>query len=295
MDADLYQIHDPELIPLAYLLKRTTGGRIVYDMHEDYRSKGGVWGRVLRILERWCFRWADHVFLAEESYRSIVEDAPVSHTCILNYFTPIGEEWSSLERSSSESKSPTRLLYTGTVADSRGLDTMLELAAAIRRRDRPEHLDIIGICNLEDQRARVEDRIQNESLSGVVTRVGWDSFVFPSEMGLYYRRAGVGLFLGKLHTNFTRSLPTKFYEYLHYGLPIICSDFPRWRQFVEENECGAVVPLGDATAVLEVIDRWRERPEEYRQLVHCAREAASQYRWNRMETRLVRVYRGLLS
>jgi glycosyltransferase involved in cell wall biosynthesis len=291
--ADLYQIHDPELLPVAVLLKRTTGARIVYDMHENYRSKGPVWGRLLRGLERWAFRHVDHVLLAERSYRSVVEEAPVPATQILNYFRPIGDAFLPNGPVTSSSL-PTQLLYTGTVADSRGLRTMVDLAAEIRRRRRPERLHVVGVCNRDAERTRADARIEAEGLAPVLVRVGWDTYVQPEAMPPYYRRADVGLALFEPHPNHVGSLLTKFYEYMHYGLPIICSDFPLWRRFVEEHDCGAVVPPGDPAAVLEVIDDWRERPDRYRACVENARAAAPEYRWDAMGRRLVQLYRDLV-
>jgi glycosyltransferase involved in cell wall biosynthesis len=291
LDADLYQIHDPELIPVARLLKKATGARIVYDMHENYRTKGPFWGRVLRALEHWGFEWMDHVLLAERSYRSVVAGR-VPSTCILNYVTPIGE--ASREPPRSSSSGPTRLLYTGTVSDRRGLSTMLDLAAAAQRRGRPVRLDLVGVCNHPEQRRGAERRIQREGLHRTVTWVGGDRYVPPSEMPPYYRRADVGLCLCAPHPNLRESILTKFYEYLHYGLPIICSDVPLWRQFVEENECGVVVPPGTVTPVLDVLRRWREHPDRYRQYARNARAAASTYRWEQMGARLVKLYRERL-
>jgi len=292
LDAALYQVHDPELLPLAFLLKRTTGARIVYDMHENYRSKGGVLGRALRALERWAFRWLDHVLIAEESYRAIVNGHAVPNTYIANYFRPIGDE--NPAETVEIRETPTRLLYTGTVSHSRGLRTMMEVAAKIRQADRPETLDLVGVCHHDDQRAWAEEQIQAEGLDGIVERVGGDTYVPPSNMPPHYRRADVGLALCEPHPNHTGSLLTKFYEYLYYGLPILCSGFPLWRRFVEGHECGAVVPPGDPDAVLDVLDEWRSHPERYRQCAKNARAAAPQYRWEPMGERLVRLYRCLL-
>lgn len=293
LDAVLYQVHDPELLPLAFLLRTTTGAQVVYDIHENYRSKGSVLGRVLRALERWAFRWLDHVLIAEESYRSIVEGTAVPHTYIANYFRPIGDE--EPVASAEISETPTRLLYTGTLAESRGLRTMIEMAAEIRQADRPETVALVGVCHIDEQRTWAEKRIRARGLDSVLERVGWDTYVQPSAMPPHYRQADVGLALCEPHPNHVGSLLTKFYEYLHYGLPLICSDFPLWRRFVEKHECGAVVPPGDPTAVLDVLDEWQAHPERYRQCAENARAAAPQYRWDAMGERLVERYRALLA
>ncbi|WP_263841964.1 glycosyltransferase family 4 protein [Salinibacter sp.] len=292
LNADLYQVHDPELLPVAFLLRNATGARIVYDMHENYRTKGPILGRALRTLERWAFRWVDHVLIAEESYRSTVEADPVSSTYIPNYFRPIGEKHPPPPVEIREP--PTRLLYTGTLSDSRGLGTMIDLAARIRRADRLETITLVGICRYPTQRARTEKQIRRGGLGAVVDRVGWDAYVRPSAMPPHYRRADVGLALFQPHPNHRGSIPTKFYEYLHYGLPLICSDIPLWRRFVERHGCGAVVPPGDPAAVLDVLDEWQAHPERYRRCAENARAAASQYRWAEMGERLTRLYRDVL-
>lgn len=280
---------------MAYVLKKRSGAPVVYDMHENYRAKGPVAGRGLRALEQWGFSWLDHVLLAEESYDPIVADAAVEATRIPNYFAPLDAvtEDRDRRRVPRMSERP-RLLYTGTISDSRGLRTMVDLARQCREQDRPETIHLAGMCRYPRQRARVEQRIQQEQLAPVLERQGWDVYLQPIELWKQYPGADVGLALFEPHPNYRDSMPTKFYEYLYFGLPIICSDVPRWREFVERHDCGAVVPPGDSSAVLEVIDEWTAHPERYRQLAENARDAAEEYQWGPVGERLVRVYRDLI-
>lgn len=291
LGADVYHIHDPELIPLAYMLKRTVGARVIYDMHEDYRTHGPVEGRLLRTLERWAFRWIDHVILAESSYRPIVAQSEGAATFIGNYMRPYD---CTPPPRNAELSPPLRLLYTGVVAESRGLTAMIELVGRLRAAGTDVRLDLVGVCNYPEQRRRAACRIRQGALENFIRRVGWNAYVPASAMTPYYRTADVGLALFEPEPNYVRSMPTKFYEYLHYGLPIICSDFPRWRAFIERHGCGAVVPPGDIEAALAVLRRWHDNPDRYRARSEAAREAAPEYRWELMGKQLVRVYDTLL-
>lgn len=291
LDADAYHIHDPELIPLASLLRAVTGAAVVYDMHEDYWGRRGLTGPALRGLERWCFSWVDHVIIAEQRYESILEGESVPYTFVGNYYKSYENE--GLSRS--DSSPPWHLLYTGSIANHRGLSTMLRLAVRLKEERKPDVISLVGIYRRVQERRRAERFIQEKGIESVVRRIGWTDYVPAPEMIPCYRAADVGLALFEPTPNHAKSLLTKFFEYLHFGLPIICSDIPLWRSFIEEHECGAVVAPGDAGAVLNVLDRWRENPHEYNRYAQQAREASDEYQWRKMGERLARMYQDLLT
>lgn len=293
LGAEFYHIHDPELIPLAFLLKRTTGARVVYDMHEDYgRWKGPVEGRLLRALERWCFSWVDHVIISDEAYRHIADSAKAPVTLIANYFKP--PDGVPAPETSRPSLKALRLVYGGVLSEERGLFNLLDLAHRIKREGKGWKVHLSGVCYREGVRRRAEEYIRAKGLEGTVERTGWKAYVPWPELLAGYENAHVGLALWEPHADLVQKIPTKFYEYLHYGLPILCSDFPLWRRFVEAHECGAVVPPKDARAALRVLKAWSENPAQYRRLAQNAREAAEAYRWAEMGERLVALYRRLL-
>lgn len=154
-------------------------------------------------------------------------------------------------------------------------------------------MDLVGQCRSAQDRQEAEDRLLTQHLEAVVTRVGWEAFVPVAQMEPYYERAHVGVVLKQPHPNHSR-IPTKFYEYLHHGLPILCSDFPLWRRFVEEHGCGAVVDPSDLEAILCVLKTWATDRALYDSLSAAAADTAKAYQWADMEPRLLKVYAGLL-
>lgn len=293
LQAAVYHFHDPELIPLAYALKRATGARVIYDMHEDYRWHGPVEGRLIRALERWCFRWVDHVIVVDPLLLSFVSRCDVPVTLIANYHKPLPPASPSPVKRERATGEPFRLLYTGYIGAQRGLFTLLDLARTIMRERWDWRLDLVGQCRSPQDRQEAEDRLLTQHLDAVVHRAGWDAFVPAAQMVPYYERAHVGLVLWHPHPNHSR-IPTKFYEYLHHGLPILCSDFPLWRRFIEAHGCGAVVDPFDLEAMLGVLKTWAADRALYDSLSAAAADTAKNYQWSIMEQRLLKVYADLL-
>ncbi len=284
--AAVYHIHDPELIPLAWVLKRTTGASVIYDMHEDYAARVGVEGRLLRVLERWCFRWVDHLVYANAAHRSIVSGALVPATRIPNY--PVAPD----ERKAPPHCRPRRVLYTGVMANQggRGLSNLIALARHLHNDTHGWRMRLAGVCYVDADRVCAERAIASQGLAETIERVGWSEYVPHDELEPHYPASDVGLMLAMPHPNMHTKVPTKFYEYLHHGLPILCSDFPLWRSFIERHGCGAVVPPGDAEAAAKVLRRWRAEPSRYQTCARAAQQAASQFRWRRVAPILRTVY-----
>src|SRR5690606_22717509 len=108
----------------------------------------------------------------------------------------------------------------------------------------------VGFCSAE-----MSDCILN-SVKNVnsIKIIGKDSYVPQTEIKKIYREhwtAGLALFPKTPH--YEKKELTKFFEYMLNGIPIICSDFPLWKEFVRENECGFAVSPDDFGKLMEVI------------------------------------------
>lgn len=81
--------------------------------------------------------------------------------------------------------------------------------------------------------------------------------------------------------NHLDSLPTKMFEYMSSGIPVIASDFPLWRTIIEGNQCGLCVDPLDPKAIAAAIDYLVKNPDVARSMGENGRRAVlTKYNWS---------------
>jgi glycosyltransferase involved in cell wall biosynthesis len=88
------------------------------------------------------------------------------------------------------------------------------------------------------------------------------------------------------------ALPTKVFEYMAAGIPVIVSDaVPLSAKIVRERQCGLVVDPRDENAVADAIRFIAEHPEDAQAMGERGRAAAlEQYQWATEGTKLTQLY-----
>jgi glycosyltransferase involved in cell wall biosynthesis len=240
---DLCHFHEPELVPVALLLK-LGGARTVYDVHEDHlstvsysaRPSGGRRSGFLAL--ELLARLVCDAFVAATP--QIGRRFPAERTIdLLNY--PLREEFAP----SPIHDRPAEVVYVGSITRPRGLNEMVEAIRSVRR---PEaRLVLVGTFG--DERLRSEA----ESLPG------WERVEYRGRLGRaalreQLARSRVGLAILHPERNYVESFPTKLFEYMAAGLPAIVSDFPFFRELVEPVGCAVFVDPLDPTRLAAAID-----------------------------------------
>jgi glycosyltransferase involved in cell wall biosynthesis len=292
IDADIYHFHDPELLIWKWVL--ALGGRVVvYDMHEYVPGAittrpwipGGarqMLARCWRLLERMTLRRTP-VVLAERSYarhypwlprKVVVLNLPDTETLLAIPVAAPSE----------------RIVYVGRVSRGRGSLRMIEAVQLLRERGIEVQLDIVGPVTAA-HREELCDAIERARLSGVRLH----GYLKPLDAWRMAAGAVAGLAVLEPEPNYVESFPTKMFEYMALGLPVIVSNFPLYREVVEGSTCGVCVDPLDSAALATALEQLLRDPAMARELGRNGRDAVRRrYRWDQQLDALEGFYRDNL-
>jgi glycosyltransferase involved in cell wall biosynthesis len=179
----------------------------------------------------------------------------------------------------------TLLVYAGTLSGDRMLGVVFESMAIL-----PD----AQLALVVDPRARhLPTFLAQAEQCGVSTRVHVVPMVPPDAVVPFLVEADVAVHPLARFPGGDIALPTKLFEYLHAGLPMVVSDSPTMAAFVREHHLGEVAPVDDAATWARAIERalsppfYRDRAPEWERL-------KAEWCWEREEERLVAVYRELV-
>ncbi len=87
---------------------------------------------------------------------------------------------------------------------------------------------------------------------------------------------------------------TKLFEYMMAGIPVICTDFDLWKEIVEKHRCGICVPPKDPSAVAEAVKYIISNPDRAAEMGRNGYEAAKElYNWSTQEKILTDIYNSI--
>lgn len=238
---DVVLIHDPELVLAVTGVADAT---VVWDVHEDTAAAvtykewipsglEAVAAAGVRMVERWAERRMD-LLLAEPGYRDRFRR---QHPIVPNS-TLIGDD--------APPPGPGRAVCVSTLTRARGALDLIEVGRLLR----PEGIvvDLIGPASPD-----VADQLRRADIDGDVR---WHGRLPHDEVIERMRGATAGLSLLHNERNYRHSYPTKVFEYLAQGIPVVATPLPMVLEVVQRHEVGIIVPFRDpksaAVAVVEL-------------------------------------------
>jgi glycosyltransferase involved in cell wall biosynthesis len=249
-----------------------------------------------------------HIVIAERYYE---RRFPIS-TMVLNYpHLQRSQTLQAIVRRPENRPSRIRLLYIGNVTWSRGAFIHAELARRIpgcevlisggcdldvaeeiRRRSGDSTLGIVapdGSTVWERRSSRPEHEVSKVILDGVGLYVPHERMIAAFEQEW---TAGIAVF--PLTDHYYEKELTKFFEYMAAGLPIVLSNFPTWRDLVENSGAGICVNPSNWSEIVDAILRLHVEKDEAWAMGLRGREAVRQrFNWESQASNLRELYERL--
>ena len=131
---------------------------------------------------------------------------------------------------------------------------------------------------------------------GVRRQVEYHGILSKSEALLLQQKADIGLVTYLPLQYCVNSLPNKLMECMSLGLPVVCSDFPNYREIAEKTGAGIMVDPTKPEQIADAIESLVRNPALARQMGEAGKRAVRErFNWNVERVKLLQLYHEILS
>jgi len=297
-DADIFHFHDPELLFVIPLLRLRSGRPTVYDVHEAYPEFFAVkdylpaWVRypmawMFRVLEPHLARLHSALVFADDATPSAFRRLTRPKVVLHNFPDTELIQAGGTRLETVATREPV-VIYLGGLERNRGSRLMIEAFAQVHRKHPEARLLHVGHFMPPELEQEVLRDAQRHGLGEAVRFVGRVPF---DEVGRHLERAAVGWVTWQPYPKNQKNVPTKLFEYMAYGLPVVSSDLDSTRRFVDDGVSGKLVRADDAGAHAEaIIDLLEDRRAAAAIGLRGREQVLARYNWRLIEGRLLDLY-----
>ena len=284
INADIYQLHDPDLLPLGNKLKRM-GKKVIFDSHENVpmQIKDKQWipklmrnivSRTYEVYEKYSIKKYDAVISVTPHTAKRFKKTNPNTLIITNY--PV------VDKSEDIVRNPIKAIcFAGGINEQYRHHNILKAI---------EDINDIKYILAGNGTAEYLNMLQSLPAWNKVDYKGW---VQHTEIKKIYSKSIAGMAIHESTQIMSRGTlgVIKLFEFMEAKLPIICSDYPLWRDIVDQYNCGICVDPNDVEEIKSAINFIIENPEEAKVMGENGRKAViEKYNWETQEKVLLELY-----
>lgn len=291
---DVVHCHNLDVLPIGYLLKKFKGSLLVFDAHEpNYYT---LWPRRWRWLlfpvqlaERFLSKRADYVIVTNQYQMEKYKKLGVKRVSLIGNY-PIRDYL--LEALAPEKFSRTECVFgrLGTLYPAPGIG-IREMVAAFK----------LIAPKYPEARLFLAGRVVpsyykelDEILNSVRDRVTVAGAYEATEIPRLYAQVDVSLLPYHRNEWFGQITPTKFYDSLAQGVPVIMTDIGDLGSVIRKGRCGFVIDEHDIEGIAQAMEAFLlERNLREEMARNALSLAQNEYNWDLMQEKLVRIYEEL--
>ena len=289
---DVVHCHNLDVLPLGYALKIFKGASLVFDAHEpDYYA---LWPDrykpllgVINFVERFFAKRSDSVIVTNDYQQRKFKEIGVEAVQIIGNY-PV--EDLIVKKIVPEKFRRKKLAFgrIGTIYDDVGIEESAEAFALCDFKGADVSLFLAGRV-VDTYKSRLES-----ILAPLVDKVELYGAYKAMMMPELYDKIDVSLMLYRKTDWFVHITPTKFYDSIANGVPVIMTDIGGLGDVIKEYKCGIVVDENDLKGVREAMETLAADVELREGMARNALKLAQdEYNWQRMEEKLDSIYKAL--
>jgi len=289
---DVVHCHNLDVLPLGFLLGKLKRCSVIYDAHEPkyYTLWPDKWHKFLSFIdfiEISLARRVNYIIVSNQYILRKFEAKGITNSAIIwNY--PV--DYFIVDEIPPKRLEKNEVIFgrIGTLYHDIGIEAALFAFDGIK--DKYPHIKILLAGRVVD--TYYDQLIQAaRPLGPRVTLMGaFDA----EEMPVLYRKIDVSLMTYRKTKWFRHITPTKFYDSLANGVPVIMTDIGGLGDIIRKYNCGIVVDENDIPGIREAMetmigdsDLRQEMAENGLKLIK------EEFNWKKMEERLLTIYSGL--
>lgn len=292
IDADIYHLHDPELLQVVKELRKI-GKIVIFDAHEDTETQimdkqyipfvirrivACIYGLYSRRMMCKCDGIITVTPQFVEKYQAFNENTIM----VTNY--PILEVDDKDDDINERDVQDSFVFFAGGISSQWCHDNIIK-----------------AVKNLAGVKYKYAGRSDDEYIT-YLNRLGSNSSeyigVLPhAGVRKLYRASVAGMALLKCSQVGDEGTlgNTKLFEIMQAGKPVICSNLRLWRQIIEEYDCGICVDCNNVDEIAKAIEYIINNPAEAQKMGEAGKRAVKEkYNWNIEASKLYDFYSDLL-
>ena len=296
--ADLYHFQDPELLPVALLLKLMFCRKVVFDSYEDFAAMALTMRGMRRPLRQMVAAAVgglqkvaalsfDGVMTADSG--TLRRVARVGRSRKLTFYNfPNLDVFPTPKAAAAKDFD---VVYRGGLSERAGTWVLLEAVRMLAVRGANVQVLLIGYCDDGEVERALRERVASLGLASQVEIMGR---IRHSEMAQALGRARIRNSPLQDIAKFRVNIPVKVFEYWACGLPVIASDLPPIRPFFKNVHGGILYSPSDAAELAQAIAWLLSHRAASGRMGQCGREAVVQrFNHGREVRKLQRFFAGI--
>ena len=269
-----------ELLPMAFIF-RCFGSTIIYEVQENLykkiptktRNKSWLFRKIFSFFDQRARQYFYFVF-TEDAYLN--EYSNLKNPCrVIHNFAK--QEWTKKPFPKPYSID---FFYAGVISLERGLDTIIAAITILKVKYPTIKLHFFGRLNINIYEVQNIDNLKDNLI-----------FYGYTDQDITFKTAQnciAGLALLKPVGDYPDSYPSKIFDYMALGLPVITADFEIYKKVVEASNCGFCISAFDTQTLIHKMEWLIENPIECHQMGQNGRSAIiEKYSWENEAEKLI--------